>query len=76
VELVTPTDYGRCPCGEGVYDRRTVEVTRTGDDEVILTDVPRGVCPSCGSLVYKAAMLEGIEAVLRRRPPPPPRARP
>ena len=72
---LTPTsDYGRCPCG-GVYEQRMVEVRMTvRGEEVILTDVPQGACPLCGSRVYKAGMLEGIEALMHGKPAPGPRA--
>jgi YgiT-type zinc finger domain-containing protein len=63
-------DFGRCPCG-GVYERKLVEVPMTVQGEpVVLTDVPQGACPVCGSRVYKAVTLEGIEAVMRGRPAP------
>jgi YgiT-type zinc finger domain-containing protein len=68
------SDYGACPCG-GVYEPRMVEVRMTIEDEVVvLTDVPQGACPDCGSRVYKAGMLEGIEALMRGKPAPGPRA--
>jgi hypothetical protein len=52
-----------------------VEVRMTVEDEVVvLTDVPQGACPECGSRVYKARMLEVIEALMRRKPAPGPRA--
>jgi hypothetical protein len=31
----------------------------------VLTDVPQGACPVCGSRVYKAGVLETIEAFMR-----------
>jgi hypothetical protein len=38
----------------------------TVDSEVVvLTDVPQGACPTCGSRVYKAGVLEMIETVMR-----------
>jgi hypothetical protein len=47
----------------------------TVDDEVVLlADVPQGACPICGSRVYKAGVLAGIEAVMRGAPAPLPRA--
>jgi YgiT-type zinc finger domain-containing protein len=43
-----------------------VEVRMTLRDEIIvLHDVPQGACPNCGSRVYKAEVLERIEAVMR-----------
>lgn len=57
--------YGRCPC-TGRYESRSVEVRMTvGGQEVLLPDVPQGACPQCGSRVYKASVLEMIEAVMR-----------
>jgi hypothetical protein len=74
VALPPPSDYGRCPCG-GVYDNRVVEVRMTvGDKPIVLTDVPQGACPLCGSRVYKAGVLEGIEALMRGEPASAPRA--
>jgi hypothetical protein len=37
-------------------------------ERVVLSDLPQGACPVCGSRVYKAVTLEGIEAVMRGRP--------
>jgi YgiT-type zinc finger domain-containing protein len=62
------TSFGRCPCG-GQYDARTVQVQITVDGEqFLLDDVPQGACPSCGSRVYKAYVLEELEAMHRGRP--------
>ena len=67
------TEYGRCPCG-GEYELRFVEVRMTVDDEpIVLTDIPQGACPECGSRVYKAVALEGIEALMAKRSMPRPR---
>lgn len=46
---------------------RMVEVTikGVGDEPVVLKNVPQGACPVCGSRVYKAQILERIEASLR-----------
>jgi YgiT-type zinc finger domain-containing protein len=72
--LPPPSKYGRCPCG-GVYEKRLVEVRITvGDESIVLTDVPQGACPLCGSRVYKAGVLEGIEALMRGNTAPAPRA--
>jgi hypothetical protein len=30
---------------------------------IVLSDVPQGACPECGSRVYKARVLEGLETV-------------
>jgi YgiT-type zinc finger domain-containing protein len=59
-------DYGRCPCS-GMYENRTVEVRMTVAGRVILlTDVPQGACPLCGSRVYKTEVLERIESVMKQ----------
>lgn len=59
-------DYGTCPFG-GKYESRMVEITikGVGDEPVVLKNVPRGVCPVCGSYVHKAQVLERIEAIMR-----------
>lgn len=57
-------DYGRCPCA-GQYENRFVEVRLTvAGKTVVLTDVPQGACPNCGSRVYKAEVLERIETLM------------
>lgn len=65
-------EYGRCPC-TGVYDHRTVEVRLNVKGKVVvLTGVPQGACPMCGSRVYKPEVLERIESLMKsekyRRP--------
>jgi YgiT-type zinc finger domain-containing protein len=73
--LPPASEYGRCPCG-GVYEQRFVEVRMTvAGQAILLEDVPQGACPSCGSRVYKAIRLEGIEALMDGRAVPPPRVR-
>lgn len=58
-------EYGRCPC-RGSYANRYVEVRLTvGGKVVVLTDVPQGACPNCGSRVYKAEVLERIESLTK-----------
>jgi YgiT-type zinc finger domain-containing protein len=58
-------DYGRCPC-TGQYEHRFVEVRMTVQGKVVvLTDVPQGACPLCGSRVYKAEILERIESLMK-----------
>jgi YgiT-type zinc finger domain-containing protein len=65
---VTPSsEFGDCPCG-GEFETRIVEVRLQADgEEVLLEDVPQGACPECGSRVYKAGVLEVIEAVMGKR---------
>lgn len=36
-----------------------------GGDTVVLEDVPQGVCPLCGSRVYKRVVLAAVETVMR-----------
>jgi YgiT-type zinc finger domain-containing protein len=58
-------EYGRCPCS-GQYEQRYVEVRMTVNGKVVvLTDVPQGACPNCGSRVYKAEVLERIESLMK-----------
>ena len=35
---------------------------------IVLTDVPQGVCPSCGTRVYKAEELARVEATMKNEP--------
>lgn len=70
--MVVPTgsDYGRCPCS-GTFEKRTVEVKMTVLGELIVLDsVPQGACPTCGSRVYKAAVLMAVEDIMRGQPTP------
>ena len=56
---------GRCPCS-GQYENRYVEVRMTVKGKVVvLTNVPQGACPMCGSRVYKAEVLERIESLMK-----------
>lgn len=58
-------EYGRCPCS-GAYSQRAVEVRlNVGGKTVVLTNVPQGACPNCGSRVYKAEVLERIESLMK-----------
>jgi YgiT-type zinc finger domain-containing protein len=58
--------YGKCPCG-GTYENRTVELRMTVEDEpLVISDIPQGACPACGSRVYKLDVLECIEATIKR----------
>lgn len=57
--------YGRCPCS-GHYASKQVEVRMTvAGTNVVMEGVPQGECPLCGSRVYKAAVLDCIEALMR-----------
>lgn len=59
-------EYGRCLCS-GKYENRSVEVRMTvAGKVVVLTKVPQGACPLCGSRVYKAEVLERIESLMKR----------
>ena len=58
-------EYGKCPCG-GVYDAKEVEVRMTKSSRALRLDrVPQGVCPQCGSRVYKTHVLLLIETLFR-----------
>ena len=58
--------YGKCPCG-GEYESRVVEVRMTVQGEyIVLTNVPQGACPNCGSRVYKTDVLERIESLMKK----------
>ncbi len=58
-------EYGRCPC-RAMYDNRAVEVRMTVNGKaVVLTNIPQGACPRCGSRVYKAEVLERIELLMK-----------
>lgn len=58
-------DYGQCPC-TGQYETRHVEIRMTVKAKVVvLTNVPQGACPLCGSRVYKAEVLERIESLMK-----------
>lgn len=60
-------DYGRCPCN-GLYENRFVEVRLTVKGKVVvLTQVPQGACPNCGSRVYKGEVLERIESLMKQK---------
>ena len=62
------SNWGRCPC-RGQYEDRRVEVNMTVEGRrVTLKDVPQGVCPDCGSRVYKAETLARIEATMKNEP--------
>jgi YgiT-type zinc finger domain-containing protein len=68
--FLVPSDFGQCPCG-GVYEQRLVEVLMKVRGQVRQIDhVPQGACTSCGSHVYKAVMLEEIEALMRGQAAP------
>jgi YgiT-type zinc finger domain-containing protein len=58
-------EHGKCPCG-GQFENREVEVTiSVSSPAIVLSGVSQGVCPICGSRVYKARVLECIESVMR-----------
>lgn len=65
-------DYGKCRCS-GRFEDRFVEVRLNIKGKIIvLTDVPQGVCSSCGTKVYRTGVLGRIEELMRsgiRQPP-------
>ena len=57
--------YNGCPCG-GTFESRFIDVTfRQFNPPVKLARVPQGVCPKCGSRVYKAEIMDLLESVMR-----------
>jgi hypothetical protein len=40
-----------------------------GGENLVLSEVPQGACPQCGSRVYKAGVLEQLEALMGSWPP-------
>jgi YgiT-type zinc finger domain-containing protein len=63
--FMSSISYGTCPCS-GVFEPRFVEVTmKPQGRNVVLTGVPQGACPNCGSHVYKAEVLELLESVMK-----------
>lgn len=46
------------------------------ENQIVLSHVPQGACPVCGSRVYKAAELQAIESVMKGRRLHPGRAYP
>ena len=59
--------FGTCACG-GAFEEHEVAVTarRTGRrKDVPLLGVSQGVCPICGSRVYKPWSLQSLEAAFR-----------
>ena len=64
----TPVNWGACPCG-GTYEHRAVEIKMTvNGQQVVLKDVFQGVCPNCGSRVYKSDQLQRIEETMKGVP--------
>ena len=57
-------EYGHCPC-TGLYEHRSIEVELVVEEKaVVLTGIPQGECPLCGSQVYKMQIMERIEALM------------
>ncbi|WP_143177568.1 hypothetical protein [Cystobacter ferrugineus] len=57
-------DYGQCPC-TGNYENRLIEVDVVVEQRnVVLTNIPQGECPLCGSQVYKMQIMERIETLM------------
>jgi hypothetical protein len=65
--------FGTCACG-GAFEERVVQVAapRTGKQkDAQLPEVEQGVCPLCGSRVYKTLSLQCVEAAFRALKLPP-----
>lgn len=61
--------FGTCACG-GAFEERVVPVTAPQGGkkkDAQLLDVEQGVCPICGSRVYKTLSLQCVEAAFRAR---------
>jgi hypothetical protein len=59
--------FGTCACG-GSFEGQVVAITaaRTGRRRAArLLEVEEGVCPICGSRVYKTQSLQSVEAAFR-----------
>jgi hypothetical protein len=59
--------FGTCACG-GAFEERVVAVTapRKGRRKSAqLLEVEEGICPICGSRVYKTRSLQSVEAAFR-----------
>ncbi len=62
--VIPPIAFGRCPCG-GSYETRMIEVrVSSGGTVHVVTGVPQGACPACGSRIYKAHVLARLEALM------------
>lgn len=58
-------NYGKCPC-TGTYSSRFVEVKmQVGGRKVVLTGIPQGACPQCGSRVYKTNIIRMLETLMK-----------
>jgi hypothetical protein len=57
--------YGKCACGTE-FDAVVVEL-RFGalEPEYVLRDVPQASCPTCGTRVFTASVIERVEAAYR-----------
>jgi hypothetical protein len=77
MKLPDVSEWGRCPCG-GTYQSRQVLVTMAADraEKLELRNIRQGLCPACGSRVYKTVTLELLEALTLEQPTPTPRAVP
>jgi len=54
--------YGACACGAEL-EARLVDVSFSGSDPPEgLRSVPQAMCGSCGTRIYKAVVIERIEA--------------
>lgn len=59
--------FGTCACG-GAFEGQVVAITaaRAGRRKAArLLELEEGVCPVCGSRVYKAQSLRSVEAAFR-----------
>jgi hypothetical protein len=59
--------FGTCACG-GAFEEQVVAVTAPGKGRrkgAQLLEVEEGVCPVCGSRVYKTRSLQAVESAFR-----------
>lgn len=62
-------DYGHCAC-TGMYQGQLIEVEMdVAGRTVVITAIPQGECPRCGSQVYKMQVIERMESILRAEKP-------
>ena len=61
--------YGDCSyCGGKVIEKRVQKTCWWGEKlRALIENVPAGVCTQCGERFYKAAVLKGIEVMLKKK---------
>jgi YgiT-type zinc finger domain-containing protein len=60
----------RCEyCGGPLVEKHVELLRKTGEQYVLMENVPAGVCADCGTRYYAANVLKMIEEALRRQRP-------